>query len=354
MNNKKAAELLEGAEINQTPVVLYGAGKYGKIALFNIKIRWPKINIVYFLDDNLERNNKDIAGIKVISSSEAVKIPNVIVVVSNYYVEETLKRLEVVGIDLARVVFINDLLIEFVETELIIKQKKLLSEVYDLLTDYESKMIYKTMIESRFTGNIDVLARTCHADQYFPRDIFQFSDDEVFVDAGAFDGDTINEFRNVTEDHFKYIYAFEPDRNNYERLTAEKYGESILLFNMGLYNEDNEMPFLSGKGGSSKINSTGEDCGYDAVKVCAFDNLELPCSKISFVKMDIEGSELNALLGMERTICECRPKLAICIYHKFADLWEIPLYIKQLVPEYRLYIRNHTTYMDEIVLYATL
>ncbi len=70
--------------------------------------------------------------------------------------------------------------------------------------------------------------------------------------------------------------------------------------------------------------------------------------------MDIEGAELNALYGMEQTIKRCKPKLAICIYHKFEDLWELPLYIRKLVPEYKLYIRNYTTYLDEIVLYAVL
>ena len=70
--------------------------------------------------------------------------------------------------------------------------------------------------------------------------------------------------------------------------------------------------------------------------------------------MDIEGSELKALEGMKQTIKKYKPKLAICIYHKFEDLWELPLYIKKLVPEYQLYIRNYTSYLDEIVLYAAI
>lgn len=88
------------------------------------------------------------------------------------------------------------------------------------------------------------------------------------------------------------------------------------------------------------------------IKVCGFDRLDVPDRKVSFVKMDIEGSELNALRGMAETISRYRPALAICIYHKFEDLWEIPLFIHQLVPQYQLYIRNYTTYLDEIVLYA--
>ena len=90
------------------------------------------------------------------------------------------------------------------------------------------------------------------------------------------------------------------------------------------------------------------------IKVCSFDNLDVPDRNVSFVKMDIEGSERKALEGMKNTILKYKPKLAICVYHKFEDLWELPLYIKKLVPEYKLYIRNYTTYLDEIVLYATI
>ena len=82
------------------------------------------------------------------------------------------------------------------------------------------------------------------------------------------------------------------------------------------------------------------------------ENYEKWCSDTYFDEKTRE--ELKALKGMEQTILKYKPKLAICIYHKFEDLWELPLYIKKLVPEYKLYIRNYTTYLDEIVLYATI
>lgn len=70
--------------------------------------------------------------------------------------------------------------------------------------------------------------------------------------------------------------------------------------------------------------------------------------------MDIEGSELRALMGSEETIKKYKPKLAICIYHKREDLITIPQYIKIIVPEYKLYLRAHFPYVSETVLYATL
>lgn len=70
--------------------------------------------------------------------------------------------------------------------------------------------------------------------------------------------------------------------------------------------------------------------------------------------MDIEGSELKALFGAEEIIKLQKPKLAICVYHKPEHLWEIPLYIKKILPEYKLFFRHHTSLEYETVCYATI
>lgn len=79
-----------------------------------------------------------------------------------------------------------------------------------------------------------------------------------------------------------------------------------------------------------------------------------PDSKVTFVKMDIEGAEMNALEGMKSIIMEQKPKLAICIYHLYDDLWNIPKYIHELVPEYKLYMRHYSKINEETVIYAIL
>lgn len=348
---KNNLDLLGQAENSQIPVALYGAGKYGRIALTNIRKKYPRMKVKCFIDDDLTRNDKDINGVQVMSLDCALKESGgVIIVISNYYLIETMGKLEKAGVDLAKVFFSNEILIEPIEKEYIYGKTKELSDVYDILEDYESKLVYKAIVESRFTYNIDVLSRTYRSLQYFPTDIFRFSEEEIFIDGGAFDGDTINNFIQVTKGRFKYIYGFEPDCRNYSKLVHNHQDEKIKLFNMGLYSNTHDITFSSGKGGSSMITESGET----SIKACSFDDLTVPDEKVTFVKMDIEGSELHALHGMEKTICRYKPKLAICIYHKFEDLWEIPLFIKRLVPEYKLYIRNHTTYLDEIVLYATI
>ncbi len=76
--------------------------------------------------------------------------------------------------------------------------------------------------------------------------------------------------------------------------------------------------------------------------------------RVTFIKMDIEGSELAALKGAANTIRSQKPKLAICIYHSPQDMLNIPIYIKSLVPEYKIYIRHYTDMMLETVCYAVL
>ena len=75
---------------------------------------------------------------------------------------------------------------------------------------------------------------------------------------------------------------------------------------------------------------------------------------VSFIKMDIEGAERGALRGAEQLIRRYRPDLAICVYHSISDLFEIPLYIHSIVPEYRLYLRHHTPVFCETVCYAVI
>lgn len=73
---------------------------------------------------------------------------------------------------------------------------------------------------------------------------------------------------------------------------------------------------------------------------------------VTFLKMDIEGAEKEALLGARKTIKRCRPKLAISVYHKPEDIWELPELILDIYPDYELYIRHYSLRDAETVLYA--
>ena len=235
--------------------------------------------------------------------------------------------------------------------------------VANMLADEKSKITYLAMIKFRQThSKKDFPTVYYERIQYFIEEL-QFGKDEIFIDCGAFDGDTISTFLERCPD-YKQIIAFEPDTNNFEKLN-EKYGNNtkIKLIFGGAYNKDGEVLFYENGSMSEKWQQASSRIidGFDnrqenisKIQVKAIDNLDL--EKVSFIKMDIEGAEMNALKGAEKTIIRDKPKLAICIYHSNEDMICITEYIHNLVPEYKLYIRHHTEfpYLHETVLYALL
>ena len=121
----------------------------------------------------------------------------------------------------------------------------------------------------------------------------------------------------------------------------------IYTYNIGLWSKEVDLFYESAKDGSS-ISKSGL-----LQKANSLDNL-LKNKDISFIKMDIEGAELEALNGAKEIIMNQKPKLAISIYHELEHFWKIPLLLKSLVPEYKIYIRHHSTQQDDTVCYAVL
>jgi len=185
--------------------------------------------------------------------------------------------------------------------------------------------------------------------QYFPEDIIHLSTKEVFIDGGGFVGDTTLNFIEQTSGSFNKIHIFEPIQRNCEQIRKNipNLSDKVILHNLGLHSSSEEALFEDA-GSGSRIGK-----GKELVKLVALDNYfsEQERSEITYIKLDVEGAEMSALEGMQDTIIRYSPKLAICIYHKPADLWELPLYIHQLNPRYTLYIRQHHP-VNETVLYA--
>lgn len=234
----------------------------------------------------------------------------------------------------------------------------LFTQTYDWLEDALSK---RTM-DDYLRGHIELLNFPMRElfeekpglvqNQYFDEEIISLTDREVFIDCGAYTGDTLESFASRVEKFSKY-YALEPDERCFDRLCnvirgVERRGK-VIHIPMGSWKEKTELRF-------SIENACGEiamDEGAKAISVDKIDNIiGLNEEKITFIKMDVEGSELFSLQGAEEVIKRDKPKLAICVYHKREDLITLPQYIKKLVPEYKLYLRCYFPYASELVLYA--
>ena len=217
--------------------------------------------------------------------------------------------------------------------------------IFDALSDEESRTTLLEVIQYRLTANANYMHR--HKvrlnDQYF-EEFMQFQN-EVFVDAGGFDGDTTEEFCKRYPDYEK-VFLFEPsDTNlNLAKLRLQGY-KNIEFFPVGLSNEQGVLHFNPEAGSASAVTSVGDV----SIEVDTLDKLVQ--ERVSFIKMDLEGWELQALEGCKAHITNAKPKLAIAVYHHARDFRLVYKYVMSLNPRYKVYLRHYTQGWSETVMF---
>lgn len=235
------------------------------------------------------------------------------------------------------------------------------ADIYDRLdivieTQRDRENALEKIAMGKVTGEvIDFIAieKELHRRQYF--DFFKYDGGkETFVDAGVYDlGSTLG-FMKWCDGNYNRVFAFEPDEENYRRCEDRCASlEKVSLFHSGLCDRCGNIGFVSGLGGSSCIENKERGTYADSeIKVVDLDSVAKG-EEISFIKMDIEGAEEQALLGAKRIIAEQKPKLAICVYHKPEDIIELPALVLAMRPDYKLAFRHYSVNSAcETVMYA--
>jgi FkbM family methyltransferase len=192
---------------------------------------------------------------------------------------------------------------------------------------------------------------------YFPLFISQLKN-EHFVDCGAADGDSVAQFIERWPE-YERITAVEPDKSNVEKLERRHGSNPKVSIVVGaVSNETGMRPFLSTGNYCSRLGTEGL-AGAVIGKVACYrlDELEIrnetfPGCPPTFIKMDIEGSELDALNGARRTIQKHRPALAICGYHTPDHFWQVPKLIREIAPDYKLFLRRYAPAPFELICYG--
>jgi len=218
--------------------------------------------------------------------------------------------------------------------------------------DDASRAEFVTHVRFRANGDFNCLAPPAPEPAYFPRHVLRLAADECFVDCGAFDGDTIREFVKQSGGNFRKIVAFEPDPHNFKALQAS------VLAHGSLEERTLAYPYVLGAvPGKVRFQATG---GLDAA-VSSDGDVEVNCTTLddvlgserpTFIKMDIEGAEMDALAGGRRIIQQNQPVLAVCVYHRQDDLWRVPLLFRELEPEARLALRMYWRDSFDLVCFA--
>ena len=222
------------------------------------------------------------------------------------------------------------------------QNKDKICEVYELMADEKSKEVFEKLVRFRLLDDTIRIPTEPQDKQYFEYSFFPKREDDVFVDCGAYNGISLRTFLNANNNCFRHYYAFEPDKHNFGLLLdyidqlPQEMKSKIDAIDKAVYDTDEKLKLYSLNGPGSFL----ADIGTQLTKgVCIDDAVEK--TGATFIKMNIEGSEMHALNGAKKTIECCKPRMAIAGYHKTNDLWEIPLVIKKLNEKYMINLRSY-------------
>lgn len=323
-------------EKNQKPIILYGMGNGADMVIEKLE----SLNVQFsdiFASDKFMRG-QFFHGKQVLKYSDVCQKYDDFIILMTFGVhdDETLAYVKQLSskhefYSLTMPIVDNEVFtLEFVQ-----QYEQEFEKAYNLLADEKSKQSFINVLNFKITGNVQYLFE-CHSEkQEIYDNIFNLSENEHFVDLGAYDGDTINEFIKASNNKYDKITAFEPDAKNFKKLCM-KTGDikNIQKYNLGAWNKQEILYFAKKAGRNSRIDETGIAVNFDSV-----DNIIK--DKVTFLKMDIEGAEKNALLGAKNTILRDKPKLYVCGYHRNEDFFTLPELIHSFDENYQIYFRQH-------------
>lgn len=363
-------------------IVIWGTGAYGKWLLSFLTLLGINKKVCCFCDSFHDDSNLDyIENIPVFSPSKSASLFHsaTFIIASDYYEEilNSISKSPYSDID----TFVLDHDNKMLEKQLIYytnppdpirvvgfnytwfhvydeadkskKLKKMLDYTDANLADQESRDIIHNRCKTFLTGDLSYIDKNeINSHSYFSQDFYPISSDEVLFDCGAFTGDTIEDFVTFTNKKYKKIVAFEPDEKNVKRLNAfiNNKIENVVVIQKATGDKNGKVAFLNNGNMSSKtvdVKDSSDELSVDIVRLDNYIDYHP-----TLIKMDIEGAELDSLIGATQIIKTLKPKLAICIYHMPFDFYEIPKFLKSLVPEYKFKVRQHESGFCETVLYA--
>jgi FkbM family methyltransferase len=320
---------------------IYGAGQYGEV-FYKVISKYEKID--FFVDKSKKGK---FLNIPIISPEKAKKSKELKIYNSLFFYEEEIRK----EVDIVSFIEVlkkyPQIIYEIYKKNILWFGGELLNpklkEVKKLLKDKISLNFFDKWVKFRETFNMKHYPYPTNLlkDQYF---VEEFKYSKRFVDCGTFDGDSVIKYFQYNKNGM--CIAFEPDENNIKLCNKNLKNKNVLIYPLGVYSYTTILKFNPlGSGGSIDENGSVE------VAVTSLDET-IYNFRPDYIKMDIEGAEKEALLGAKKIIKDFSPKLAISIYHKAEDLWEIPLLIKEINPKYEFKIRCHANMCLETILYA--
>ncbi|EMM0834434.1 FkbM family methyltransferase [Enterobacter ludwigii] len=351
-------ESINSMQANGLPIVLYGAGCLGQMtAEFMFRENMPLHKVA--LNRKYITEGMSFHGLPVVAIEDLLEQPGEFnCIVALQYVSDAMEAelrqggANVLVFDPA---FIGVSTTLWYTPSFCDEHKDLLEHLYASLEDDRSRETLVAFLKQRLTATRGYYQAVYEPVHYFPSDIVRLQDNEVFIDCGAYNGDSIGAFmQEVARQQVaqpESVIGFEPDASNYAQLCENtRQWPFCQPVQKGVWDENTVLSFQSGNALSSRLME--QSTNTVTIELDSIDNI-LQGRKATFIKMDVEGAELKALQGAASTIQDWKPLLAISLYHKPEDLLTIPQYIASLSADYVFYLRGHHPELAfELVLYA--
>ena len=335
---------------------IWGAGNTSCLYQEGLK-RIPEINnkISGYCDTDISKQGKSVFyGKDVISPQELKSKKDAFVLICSANVD-TINDISILLTDMG----IKSCLIDYY---IFITFRDKIMQVYDVLNDAESKNVYANIILDRMFGMNPTSDIVKSNDFFTVKEINPALRLSRIIDCGAYVGDTFEQYIWNNDGVFEQYIGFEPDAANYAafqkrigRLNMEwnipKHKVRIYPYAVGEKSEWAKHNNNENVGPSTSLKVLDDDVDIlGATKIVAID--EVVNESYDFLKADIESFEYGMLLGAVTGIIKYKPALAICIYHNAIDMFQIPLLVKQILPEYKIAVRHHRNDLSETVMYA--
>jgi len=332
--------------------VIFGAGAVGTHVMYGLKACSGRegTKIVAFCD-NFKTGINSAFNIPIVSPAELIKHYKdaVIIVAVNHTVSDEIYN-QVLEIGFPQEKVFRRYSCYMMEIDDLHKHLDGYKWAYEFFED----TISKTIILNRMRGylfNFE-MEHAPREETYFEKEVIQFSEHEVFIDGGCYNGETALEFIRRMNGRYDFIYSFEPVTEYFEiaksNLVPHK---NIEIINKGLWSKADKL-FFHVEGEGSRISTIGDNF----ISVTSLDEFFMEGKEKhlpTFIKLDIEGAEKNALLGMKKIIEKVHPKFAVCVYHKPEDIYELPQLLMELGKgRYKFMLRHYAVGLFETVLYA--
>lgn len=222
----------------------------------------------------------------------------------------------------------------------------LVSKCFGLFANEKSNRLFDEIVSKRYKRITDRTIKyldVIEERQYFENDVLILADDEIYVDIGSYSGVTISSFIKCTKGNYKKIYGFEMNRMNFEELCNSIHADRIELVNLAL-SDHQGTGYYAPWGYFSILSEQGE-----GVVVDRLDNILN--DRVTTIKINVNNTR-EVIEGAYSIIQNYKPKMAVSLSNKYSDLWEIPLLLQSINPEYQLYLKHHNSDDWDTVLYA--